>query len=182
MTMFLDMRKNVNKIKLLALTAVAASALSVPVLADAAALGPQAALCDSNKSAVLVTVSGFKKRVGTVSVRLYANNKATFLERNKWLARVDVPVAKSGAMAICLPVAKPGSYAVSVRHDMNGNKKSDRADGGGLSGNPNMSLTDVLLQKKPNIAKSLFSVSTTTARVSVILNYVDGLSFGPVGK
>ncbi len=150
-----------------------------PMATQAATLGPQAAVCDGNKSGVLVTVSGLKKRAGTISVRLYANNKATFMERDKWVARVDVSVSKSGSMAICVP-AKPGSYAVFVRHDMNGNRKSDRADGGGFSGNPKYSLTDALLKKKPSLTRTAFSIGATTARVSVTLNYVDGLSLGPV--
>jgi uncharacterized protein (DUF2141 family) len=164
----------------LALCSAIGLGLTVPAASSAATYGPQAAVCNGNKSGVLVTVSGFKKRVGTVSVRLYANNKANFLERNKWLERIDVPVAKTGSMSICVPVAKPGSYAISVRHDMNSNRKSDKADGGGLSGNPNMGLTDVLLKRKPSLAKSLFTVGATTAKISVTLNYVDGLSFGPV--
>ncbi len=162
-----------------AVNAVLCVSMIAPVASHASALGPQAAVCNGNKSGVLVTVSGFKKRVGTVSVRLYANNKATFMERDKWVARVDVAVSKTGSMAICVP-AKPGSYAVFVRHDMNANRKSDRADGGGFSGNPKYSLTDALLKKKPSMARTAFSIGANTARVSVTLNYVDGLSLGPV--
>jgi uncharacterized protein (DUF2141 family) len=164
-----------------AATACAMLAVCTPVMADAAALGPSAALCNNNKTAVLVTVSGFKKHAGTLSVRLYANNKATFMERDKWLQRVDIAVPKTGAMSVCVPVAKPGTYAIFVRHDMNGNRKSDRADGGGFSGNPNYTLTDALLKKKPSLTRTAFSVGANTAKVSVILNYVDGLSLGPVG-
>lgn len=161
--------------------ALAIGLAATPHAAGAAALGPQAALCNDNKTAVLVTVTGLKKRAGTISVRLYANNRATFMERDKWLARVDVPVSRTGTMAVCVPVAKPGTYAVFVRHDMNGNRKSDRSDGGGLSGNPKYSLTDVLLQKKPSMAKVAFNVGAATARITIVMNYVDGLSFGPVG-
>ena len=83
-------------------------------------------------------------------------------------------------MRICLPVDKPGSYVVSVRHDINGNGKSDRSDGGGLSGNPDMKLSDFVFKRKPPLAATSVAVGSSTRRVPVTLNYVNGLSFDPV--
>src|SRR3546814_4960339 len=53
-----------------------------------------------------------------------SNNPGTFLEKGKWLARIQVPVTGNGPMNVCVPVPKPGNYAVYVRHDRNGNGKS----------------------------------------------------------
>jgi uncharacterized protein (DUF2141 family) len=157
-----------------------ASALAVPLAAQATTLGAAAARCDANATAVLVEVAGFKARTGTLRVQIYAANAKTYLEKKQWLERVEVPVAKSGAMRVCLPVSKPGNYVVSVRHDLNGNGKSDRSDGGGLSGNPDMALSDFIFKRKPKLAATSFTVGTSTRRVPVTLNYVNGLSFDPV--
>ena len=59
---------------------------------------------------------------------------------------------------VCVPVKGPGNYVVSVRHDINGNGKSDKSDGGGLSGNPDMKLTDFIFKRKPKLAQVSFAV------------------------
>lgn len=155
-------------------------ALAQPVVAEAATLGPSAHLCNSNASAILVDVSGFKARTGSLRVQLYTAD-ATFLDKGKWIERIDLPVgAGSGPMRVCVPVRSAGDYVISVRHDVNGNGKSDRSDGGGLSGNPNMKLVDFLSKRKPRLAAVSFPVGAVTKRVPVTLNYVRGLSFQPV--
>jgi uncharacterized protein (DUF2141 family) len=160
--------------------AMSALALSVPLAAQATTLGPAAKRCDANDSAALVEVAGFKARTGTLRIQIFAANAKTYLEKRKWLDRVEVPVAKAGAMRICLPVDQPGNYVVSVRHDINGNGKSDSSDGGGLSGNPDMKLSDFIFKRKPPLSATSFAISATTRRVPVTLNYVNGLSFDPV--
>jgi uncharacterized protein (DUF2141 family) len=170
-------------LKFTAVSAIAlggAVMLASPGAAQATTLGPAAARCDANASAVLVEVAGFKARTGTVRVQIFEANQKTYLEKRKWLDRVDVPVAKTGAMRICVPVSKPGDYVVSVRHDINGNGKSDNKDGGGLSGNPDMKLSDFIFKRKPSLAATRFTVGATTRKVPVTLNYVNGLSFDPV--
>jgi uncharacterized protein (DUF2141 family) len=157
-----------------------AFALAMPVAAQATTLGPAAARCEANAAAALIEVAGFKARTGTLRVQIYAANAKTYLEKRKWLDRVELPVAKSGAMRICLPVDQPGNYVVSVRHDINGNGKSDSSDGGGLSGNPDMKLSDFIFKRKPSLAATSFAVGPATRRVPVTLNYVNGLSFDPV--
>lgn len=160
--------------------AMGAVALSVPLAAQATTLGPAAKSCDANESAALVEVAGFKARTGTLRVQIYTANPKTYLEKRKWIDRVEAPVTKSGPMRICLPVQQPGNYVVSVRHDMNGNGKSDRSDGGGMSGNPDMKLSDFIFKRKPPLSEISFAVNDTTRRVPVTLNYVNGLSFDPV--
>lgn len=172
-----------SKFHLLPLLASAAmgAGLAMPASAQANTLGPAAARCNANDTAVLVEVNGFKARTGTLRVQLYASNAKTYLEKGKWLERVDVPVTRAGAMRVCVPVDKPGNYLVSVRHDMNGNGKSDRSDGGGFSGNPDMKLSDVVFKRKPSLTQTTFAVSAATRRVGVVLNYLKGMSFEPVG-
>lgn len=158
---------------------VAAGAVMALAQADVAHASGNGAACENNHSAVLVEVSGFKARTGTIRAQLYAAN-SDYLEKGKWLERVDVPVSRSGSTRICLPAKGPGQYVVSVRHDMNGNGKSDRSDGGGLSGNPDMKLMDFISKRKPRLAEVTFTVGATTKHLPVTLNYVRGLSFQPV--
>lgn len=163
-----------------ALFAVSTAFLPLGVQAQAAALGPHADLCNGNGSAALVQIDGFKSRTGNVRVQLYANNPSTFLEKGEYLQRVDVPVTRSGPMNVCVPVPGPGHYAVYVRHDANGNGKSDKRDGGGFSGNPDMSLFDLMAKKKPSMSKAQFAVGGETKPIRILLNYVQGLSFEPL--
>lgn len=150
--------------------------------AHAATLGPHAESCRSGGPAVIARVTGLKARSGVVRVQLYTDNQATFLEKKAYLQRIDVPATSSGAMDICVPVPRPGRYALSVRHDVDGNGKTSRRDGGGFSGNPNLSLGDLIAKRKPSLAKVAFPVGSGPKLVPVTLNYVQGFSFGPVGS
>ena len=130
---------------------------------------------------MIVNVTGFRERTGRLRVQLYAANPRTFLERGAYLVRVDIPVTRSGDMPVCVPVSQPGRYAVSVRHDANGDGHSDRSDGGGFSGNPSVSLMDLVLKRKPSLSRVAFAVADAPVRVNVVLNYVSGMSVRPVG-
>ena len=163
-------------------TLIAGGLASVFVAFPAAAntLGPHAARCDNGQSSVIVNVTGFRNRGGTVRVQIFTANQETYLQRRQWLTRVDLPVTASGDMAICMPVPRAGNYVISVRHDANGNGSSDRSDGGGFSGNPNMGLTDIVLRRRPPLARVSFAVANAPARQNVVLNYVQGTRVGPI--
>lgn len=158
------------------IAAGAVMALMQPNIAHAA---NATTACENNISAVLVDVSGFKARTGTLRVQLYAADN-NYLEKRQWLERIDVPISRSGSTKVCVPVKRAGHYVVSVRHDLNGNGKSDRSDGGGLSGNPDMKLMDFISKRKPRLSDVSFAVGATTKHLPVTLNYVRGLSFQPV--
>lgn len=160
-------------LKVTGFVAAAIAALTLPTyMASAqAALGPQAAVCAADGSAVLVNITGLKSRTGRVRVNLYANNAATYLEKGRYLQRVDVAVPASGAVAVCVPVSRPGTYAVSVRHDRNGNGKTDMSDGGGFSGNPSVSVVDMALKRKPPLSRTAFRVGGSTAAINVSMRY-----------
>jgi uncharacterized protein (DUF2141 family) len=156
--------------------AVLAGLASVP--AQAQPEGPFANLCTAGGKAVLVRVDGFKAPKGQLSVKLYASDRKTFLEKGAYLRKVDVPVRGAGPLEVCVPVPASGRYALAVRHEINGKKSN--ADGGGFSGNPKVSLLDVALKRKPNLDKVSFAVGDTTRVVPVRLNYLSGGSFRPV--
>jgi hypothetical protein len=161
-----------------AAAAVATAALCIPASASAVPAGPYAGLCREDKPAVLARVSGFKVPSGTVSVKLYASNRATFLEKGAYLRKVKVAVSDRGPIDVCVPVPSSGRYALSVRHEV-GQQKS-RSDGGGFSGNPPVTLIDLALQRKPALAKVSFTVNGSTLLVPITLRYLQGGQFRAV--
>lgn len=162
--------------------AIKVAAAALAALASAgpaeAAYGPDVSACaaGSRRPAVLVNVSGFKARQGRVRVQIY--NSQNFLVKGQRVARVDVPVVAPN-MPVCVPLPAAGTYAVAVRHDVNGNNKSgDWSDGGGFSRNPRISF----MHLKPSFGEVAVPVGNGPRAVSVVLNYRNGLSIGPVGR
>lgn len=167
--------------KVLALAGIALAAAGVPATSQATALGSHAAVCARGSApAMLVHVTGFKDRRGSLRVQSYGGDPAGWFEKGRYLQRIDVPVPASGAADICVPVAAGGRYAVSVRHDMDGDRKSGRADGGGMSGNPRLGLMDLVLKRKPAAEAVAVRVAQGVTRVPVVLSYIQGTSFRPI--
>jgi uncharacterized protein (DUF2141 family) len=68
-----------------------------------------------------------------------------------------------------MPVPGQGTYAIAVRHDVNGNGKTDiRTDGGGMSNNPAISILNL---GKPSFDKTAFSVGNDVKRISIRMRY-----------
>lgn len=150
--------------------------------ATAAPAGPYAARCAGNPAepALLVHIVGFKARTGTVRVQSYGGAPAHFFDKGSYLKRVDLRVPPAGPLDVCMPVPAPGTYAISVRHDIDANGKADRGDGGGLSGNPRLSLFDLLFKRKPDPAVVSVPVAHGVRTVPIMLEYLSGTSFRPV--
>ncbi len=155
--------------------AAAGAAVALPAPASAQ-LGADAGVCRSGGQAVLVTVDGFRTRTGNVRVAIYGSDPRRFLARGQTLRKINVPVTASGPMRICVALPGPGRYAVAVRHDVNGNNRSDWSDGGGFSRNPRVSLTNL----RPNYDNVAINVGRGVTPVNVVLNYRFGLSIRPV--
>lgn len=160
-------------------TIAAAVALLVPAVSVAAPLGPDAAACKagSKRPAFLVSVSGFKNRLGTLRVQLYGSNPSDFLAAGKKLRRIDLPVTRAGPMNVCVAAPKAGTYAVAVRHDADNDGRTGWNDGGGFSNNPAVSL----ISPKPSHSSAAVVVGNGVKTVRVTLNYRSGGSIGPVG-
>lgn len=161
-----------------ALTLGLAALVGVP--ACAAPAGPFAAACQGSEPALLVRVTGFKTRTGTVRVQSYGGDPGRYFDKGSYLRRIDLRVPAAGPLDVCVPVPAPGRYAVSVRHDVNGSGRTDRSDGGGMSGNPHLSLFDILFKRKPAPDAVAVEVGRGPRLVPVTLNYLQGASFGPV--
>ena len=157
-----------------------AAALTATAAPAQAALGPDAAACSAgaNRPALLVSVNGFKNRVGKLRIQLYGGNPRDFLERGKKMKRIDLPVTRAGAMNVCVAVPSSGTYAVAVRHDADNNGKTNWNDGGGFSNNPHLSL----LKLEPSARAVSVAVGRGVKTVPVVLNYRSGLSIAPIGR
>ncbi len=148
--------------------------------AGAQIVGPDAARCGPGGGpAMLVVVSGLKHRGGKVRVRSFGGNPSTWFSKKTFLQRVNIITPRSGPIQICMPVPGPGSYAVDVRHDANSNNDTDRADGGGASGNPHITLFDVVLGRKPAVAKTRVAVGQGVTTVPVTVMYLKAGAFRP---
>ena len=150
-------------------------ALSLGGIAPAAVIGSDAGVCAAGKPSIDVVVSGFKQASGTVKVTLYNGDPARYLVRHGKLRNVVVPVRSTAPMEICIAVPAPGAYAVALHHDINGNDDKDRADGGGYSRNPRLSV----FKLKPPFSETGIAVGNGPTRTAVTLMYVRGLSIGP---
>jgi uncharacterized protein (DUF2141 family) len=169
-----------SKVRIGAGAAMLAAAMALPVAAHAAPVGPFAAACTTGAPAMLVHVVGFKERTGVVRIQSYGGDPARYFDKGSYLQRIELRVPQAGALDVCVPVPAPGRYAVSVRHDVDGPAHTGRQDGGGLSGNPHLSLFDLLFKRKPAADKVAVAVGRGVSVVPIVLNYLSGTSFVPV--
>ena len=154
-------------------------AAAMPAGARAAVLGPDPAVCQADGPAMLVRIEGLKQRTGRLRVQSYGGDPSHYFDKGTYLRRIDFPVPSSGPITVCVPVPGNGTYAISVRHDVDSSGKTGLSDGGGMSGNPRMSLFDVMFKRKPRPGKVQVAVEGVT-RVPVVMNYVQGGAFGPI--
>lgn len=119
--------------------------------------------------AVLVNVRGIKESSGKIRVQSYPATSGAWLSKGRWLHRVEGR-ASAGSVNICIPVPSEGTYGIAVRHDLNGNGKTDiTQDGGGFSNNPSISILNL---GKPSVKKVAFEAGPGITRITVNLKYM----------
>lgn len=162
---------SISKILKFSGLALAAASLAVPAQAAYRQVIPnnEAKCRPGNGPAVWLTVDGVKASSGKVRVQLYRATAAEWLEKGKWLYRMEAP-AKAGRMTFCMPVPKAGSYGIAVRHDVNGNGSTDiTSDGGAMSNNPSINIFNL---GKPSYKKTAFSIGSEVKSMSVSMRYM----------
>lgn len=128
-----------------------------------------AAKCRGDGPAVRITVNDIKSATGKIRVQLYRGTKADWLASGRWIYRIEVP-ARAGTMNFCMPVPEPGTYAVAIRHDVNGNGETDLTrDGGGMSNNPSINLFNL---GKPSVTKTAFPVGQEVKAITIRMRYM----------
>ena len=150
-----------------------------------ASLGKAEASCTTNESgpALLITAIGLKDRKGLLRAELYPNNDEDFLEDDailvnagKTFRRVDLSLTASNDPTLCMRVPFAGKYSLSLLHDRDRNLKFGfTSDGIGFSNNPK------LARSKPKASSATITASSGITRISIRMNYRNGLiSFGPL--
>jgi uncharacterized protein (DUF2141 family) len=169
-----------SKVRIGSGAALLAAAVALATAGHAAPAGPFAAVCETGEPAMLVHVVGFKARTGVVRVQSYGGDPDHYFDKGSYLKRIELRVPPAGALDVCVPVPTPGRYAISVRHDIDGSGHTGRLDGGGMSGNPHVSLFDLMFKRKPSPERVAVMVGRGLRVVPITLNYLSGASFGPV--
>lgn len=119
--------------------------------------------------AVRVTVTGVKESSGKVRVQSYLGTKEEWLKKGKWLNRIETS-AREGTMTFCMPLQRVGTYGIAVRHDLNGNGKTDiMRDGGGMSNNPSINIFNL---GKPSYKKTAFDAGPGVMSISIEMKYM----------
>ena len=126
--------------------------------------------CTQVASSILVHISGVRSDKGTLVAVLYGDQPDQFLKKGARVARERVP-AHTGTVTLCLEAPHPGTYAVAVYHDEDGNGKFDRSwtglpsEGFGVSNNPRPVL------RAPTLAESAIQVGSGHSVVNIDLRY-----------
>ncbi len=152
------------------LPAAALGLLSMGSAVQAGKIGNNLSRCSAGKGpAVLITVRGIKSSTGKMRVQSYPATKAAWLKKGRWLNRIENR-ARAGTMTFCMPVPKSGNYGIAIRHDKNGNGKTDiRKDGGGMSRNPSINIFNL---GKPSVNKVSFYVGNGVKRITINMRYM----------
>ena len=125
--------------------------------------------CQGAGPAVWVNITEVSASQGTIRVQLYPGTRDDWLERGRWLNRIEVP-ARAGSMQVCMPVPSSGDYAIAIRHDVNGNGRTDiRSDGGGMSNNPSINIFNL---GRPSINRTRFSIGNEVLPMSIRMRYL----------
>jgi uncharacterized protein (DUF2141 family) len=130
-----------------------------------------------NGPSFLVEVAGLKDRRGLLKLELYPANDQDFLEDDnvlinagKTFRRVETAVPPAGPVELCIRVPTPGSYALSLLHDRDANRKfSLSVDGIGFAGNPRLGFS------KPGAAAASARAGAGPTRLTIVMNYRHGL-------
>ena len=107
-----------------------------------------------------------------IHVQSYGGKPETYFDKGAYLERVDVTPPANGPIEVCMPVPQPGLYAIAVKHDLGGDTFGIN-NGGGFSGNPHVTVLDVVLRRKPMPARVQVAVKGLT-RVPVTIRYLQG--------
>jgi len=125
--------------------------------------------CQGSGPAVWINITDVKNSRGKMRVVLYRATSEDWLEKGRWLNRIEVP-ARQGAMQVCMPVPSTGNYAIAIRHDTNDNNSTDISiDGGGMSNNPSINIFNL---GRPSVNRTRFSIDREVKPMSIRMRYL----------
>jgi uncharacterized protein (DUF2141 family) len=147
---------------------LAGTMLALPARADDAP--PACNPGDTAQVRLQVSVDGMRSTAGNITITIYPDDAAHFLDGKYKLARQSVPVTLPVTHA-CFAMAAPGFYAVALFHDENANGHFDTSmlglpeEGYGFSNNP------TLYVGPPSLAQARFAAHAGDNPVAVRLKY-----------
>ncbi len=119
--------------------------------------------------AVWVTVDGIRASSGQIRIQSYRATSGEWLQKGRWLSRIEMP-ARAGSMTFCVPLPAAGRYGIAVRHDVNGNGKTDlSSDGGGMSNNPGINIFNL---GRPSHTKTAVAVNDDVTPIRIHMRYM----------
>lgn len=133
----------------------------VPIMKD-----PES--CGKGLLEIGVTVENVAKEKGLIVADLHDDVKENFLVWDKVVLRVRA-TPKKGQTKFCIPLTKPGDYAIAIYHDKNGNTKFDKnflgipSEHFGMSNNPKFGL------KSPKFEEAVFTVPENGTDITINL-------------
>lgn len=144
--------------------ATAAEASSIPP--SVMALLQNAPPCPQTGLSIRITVKNVKTSRGIITADLHGDNPDDFLKEIVGRGRA---VAVKGETHVCIPVKKPGLYAIALYHDRNSNLKLDKNFLGipsepiGISNNPKFGFGP------PKFKDAAFQVTDQGADLVIVL-------------
>jgi uncharacterized protein (DUF2141 family) len=150
-------------------TGPAAWLLAMAALAPAAAWAQSPCGAETGATRLHVIVEGVRDDMGLMAATLYGDDPEKFLkshgELKVWFEPVQAPT-----MDLCVMLPGPGTYAVALYHDENGNHHFDRGllgplEGYGFSRNPRVIL------RPPPLDAVTFDAGEGETTVHVKLRY-----------
>jgi len=133
----------------------------VPIMKD-----PQS--CGKGLLEIGVTIDDVETSKGMIVADLHDDKKENFLVWDEVILRVRATPIK-GETKFCMPLTKPGDYAIAIYHDKNGNKEFDKnflgipSEHFGMSNNPKFGL------KSPSYEEAVFSVPQSGKNIRITL-------------
>jgi uncharacterized protein (DUF2141 family) len=147
-----------------------AQSARILLMAALASLG-LATAAEANASSLTVNISGLKKPQGQVCLSLFANGQGFPTQGSSGAQARCVKAA--GALQVTFSNLAPGSYAVAVLHDANGDNQMNRnglgvpTEGFGFSRNPS------ILKGLPRFGDAAVAVNGATT-TQIQLTYLLG--------
>ena len=144
---------------------IAGLALAAPALADEGCEGVRGAA----SAKLSVQVTGVRSSQGEVALTIYPDERRRFLAKGGKFARARVKAQPTSRACFWLP---PGSYALALYHDSNGDRDFNRtlvglpAEGFGFSNNPE---TKIGL---PPLSAVRFAVGPGERSLSIQMRYL----------
>lgn len=151
----------------MALTSGLALLMTLPI---SGAVANQAAVAPVVAATIDISVSGLRSKKGDVLVCLSTNPKY-FPDCRKDKAARKIKVSASSASKVQIVDVQPGTYAVALIHDENGNGKMDMRlflprEGFGFSRNPKIGMGP------PKFKSAQFTVAGKDADYTVKMKYI----------